>query len=359
MLDHCPLTKPAKGLRKIATASGRGALTLLLGVFCTGVLAVRTAAQVGAPAADTPLELTVSFVSEVPWPADAGAANPLERWARMLSSEWSAPANESSARVNNLKPELSWERLAKTARTNKADIFMVHGYEYLEGGAAAKIEALLTPALEGKAAMTEFVILSRRGMLRAGEKFSWMDLAGKQILVDRGGCGELVYRWLEVDILLATGIKRQPNYAMNFADFRSAFSTAEAILSVYFGEADACIVSRDSYSSVLLTNPAGLADKMTELTHSPRFLQHIVACRSATALDLRKKIIKSTAGLHLEHNGTWGLIPLAANDLTSLRAVTGQWQEFFEEKAESIPSPPSERTPVGRPSTAAAERRAP
>ena len=261
--------------------------------------------------------------------------------------------------MNNLKPELSWERLAKTARTNKADIFMVQGYEFLEGGSAAKIEALLTPALEGKAAMTEFVILSRRGSFPAGDKFNWMDLAGKQILVDRGGCGELVYRWLEVDILLTTGIKRQRNVALNFADFRSAFSTAGAILAVYFGEVDACIVSRDAYAGVLLTNPAGLSGKLSELTHSPTFLQHIVACRSATAPDLRKKIIKSTAGLHLEHNGTWGLVPLAANDLTSLRTVTGQWQESFEEKADAAPSQTSGRTPVATPSTVSTGRSAP
>jgi len=273
--------------------------------------------------------VVVSFVAEVPWPADAGMANPLERWARKLSAQWAPPPGESNARVRNLKPELSWKRLAQTARNKTADLFPVHGYEFLEQGTEAEMEALLTPSREGKAATTEFVIIGRRGAQAEGQKFSITELSGKQILVDRGGCGDLVYRWLEVEIVPATGKARKDNYAQTFADFRTASSAAEAVLAVYFSEADACIVSREAFARVQRTNPGGLTEKLVELAHSPNLLQHIVACRRSLPPALRHSILQNAATVRLEFTGQYGLMPVEPEDIAPLVTLTQQWKRFF------------------------------
>lgn len=287
----------------------------------------------GAPAEG----VVVAFVAEVPWPADAGMANPLELWARKLSAAWSPPPGESNARVRNLKPELSWKRLAQTARNKTADLFPVHGYEYLEQGTEADMEALLTPSREGKAAKTEFIIIGRQGERTEGQQFSITELSGKQILVDRGGCGDLVYRWLEVEIVPATGKARAENYAQTFADFRTATSATEAVLAVYFSEAEACIVSREAFARVQRTNPSGLTSKLEELAHSPKLLQHIIACRRSLPAELRGSILQSASTVNLEFGCQHGLMPVEPEDIAPLVTLTNQWRRYFDGPAAAKP----------------------
>ena len=292
-------------------------------------------AQFPAPLLPVP-EVTVAYVSEVPWPADAGAANPLERWAKQLSAAWAAPASEGNARLNNLRPELSWDRLKKSALNRKADVFTLHGYEWLESGTSAQLEVLLTPARDGKAALTEFVILRPRAARPADgdRKFTMQDLEDSDILVDRGGCGELVYRWLDVEIVPVTGDSRREN----FAEFRSASSATEAVLAVYFGDADACVVSRAAYDGVLRTNPAGIEARLEVVRCSPLLLQHVVACRRDLRAPLRGDLLKSAAAIRLTHEGVvWGLIEPVPANMQSLTALIGQWRGIFKATAPETP----------------------
>jgi hypothetical protein len=294
-------------------------LRMLVGMGVAGCLQ-EAGAQL--PTVPFPLpEITISYVSEVPWPADAGAANPLEWWGKKLSTDWAAPITEDNARLSNLRPELSWNHLKKSATSGRANIFVIHGYELLEQGPAARIEALLTPAREGKAATTEFIILRRRDVTD-NERFTMAKLEDEDIVVDRGGCGDLVYRWLETEIVPETGKAHRET----FAEFHSASSPAEAILSVYFGDAYACVVSRESSKAVFRTNPKGFAAKLEEVRNSPPLLKHIIACRQDMPPAQRKDVIRSASAIRLEHQGNWTLTVPSNSDLKSLTTLIERWQ---------------------------------
>lgn len=136
----------------------------------------------------------VAYVSEVPHQWTGSMGNPLELWARKLGSVWVASYAGGGATIANLRPELSWKRLEKLSRTGKADAFAIQGYELIERGAATN----------GKAAMVECIILRRR----EAEPFRIAKLEKKKIRVDRGGCGDLVNRWLDCEIIPEMGAKR-------------------------------------------------------------------------------------------------------------------------------------------------------
>lgn len=343
---------PVKGWHRLFTV-----LTLL--TTETGVIAE----EAGAPRL-TNVEATVAYVSEVPWQWNGEQGNPLEKWARQLSADWANHQGDGEERLRNLLPELSWKRLAITASSNMAGAFVVHGYEWIENGAAAGLDALLIPSKDGKADMTEFVILRQRTARTGGDrpKFNMEELFEKQILVDRGGCGELVYRWLDREIRPETGTTRREDHA----DFRSAASPAQAVLSVYFGEADACVVSRSSYVEVQRTNPKGLVAKLEEVRTSPRLLKHVIACPRAMPLKRRAEVVKSAAAVRLQQpDGTCSLTVPKDGDFKELRQLITDWQKLFGEGIAANPggTPPPGSAPAIRNVTPAApqpsERRMP
>ena len=309
----------------------------------------------------TTLEATVAYVSEIPWQWNGEQGNPLEKWARQLSADWAKNQGDGHERLRNLLPELSWQRLAITARNNMASAFVVHGYEWIEKGAAARLDALLIPSKDGKAAMTEFVILRQRTQRAPGDalKFSTEDLFEKQILVDRGGCGDLVYRWLDREIRPETGTIRREDHA----DFRSAASPAQAVLSVYFGEVDACVVSRSSYLEVQRTNPQGLVAKLEEVRTSPPLLKHVIACPRTMTSKRRAEVVKSVAAVRLEQpDGIWSLTVPAPDDFKDLRRLITDWQKFFPEASETNAgrTPPQDSAPPSdTPAPRLSERRRP
>ncbi len=290
----------------------------------------------------TETEATVSYVSEVPWQWNGEEGNPLELWARKLSMEWARAPGEVEERLANLRPELSWERLAITSRTKKAGAFVVQGYELIESGDAAELDGLLVPSRNGRAAFTEFVILRQRRTRASGDerKFSMLDLWKKQILVDRGGCGELVYRWLDRENRPGTGATSRAREA----EYRSATSAAEAVLAVYFGEVDACVVCRSSYTQVLTTNPNGLAARLEEAKVSPPLLKHVIACPRSMPSKRRLELVKNAKEIRMQlADGEWQLTVPKPEDFKELRQLIGDWQKYFGNDKESDPdsAPPT------------------
>ncbi len=274
-------------------------------------------------------EATVAYVAEVPWQWNSEQGNPLEHWARKLAAHWAKQPMEGDERLRNLLPELSWERLAKSSRSLQAGAFVVHGYEWIENADAARLDALLVPAIDGKAAMTEFVILRQRRERKIGDarKFSMEELWKKDILVDRGDCGELVYRWLDHEIRPETGAKRREDHA----DYRSAADPVEAVLAVYFGEVDACVVTRSSYADVLRTNPHGLSARLEEVRVSPPLLRHVIACPRDMPVNRRVPLVKSAASVSmLQAGGTWHLIAPGPEDFKTLHQLITEWQSYYE-----------------------------
>lgn len=328
-----------------------------------GALGVLLSGAHGSEPEADPLEPalipTVVYVSEVPYPLTAELGNPLELWARKLSSGWASALSGADARITSLKPELDWDSLKATARTGKADAFVVHGYEFDERGREANLVPLLVPCVNNRAAMVEFVLLRRKPDKADGEAppFRLMSLDGKKIRVDRAGCGELVYRWLDCEILTASGDPKREY----FADFYSAKSAAEAVLDVYFGQMEACVVSREDYLRVLSFNRAGISDRLEEARRSPPFLKHIIAgCTHPTKAARSKELQKAAMGFSLNiGNQKYTLAEPKPEDMKNLRELITKWNSYFgKDRGEAQPGPEENPAPEPKPEPRVTDRRA-
>jgi hypothetical protein len=224
------------------------------------------------------------------------------------------------------------------------NLFVIHGYEFIANRDSApsdeKLDSLLVPSLEGKAATTEFVILRRKkpGTQGAPRDFTMRDLYPAEtgapileVLVDRGGCGELVFRWLDCLIVPETGETRREN----LADFRSATSAEEAVLAVYFGSVDACVVSKEACSEVMRYNPNGLSAKLEVVRTSPAFLKYVIACPDSMEKARRVALVKDSAGTHqLAGAEDWFLTPPKKDDFKTLDKLQADWNRYVGTKTE-------------------------
>lgn len=288
--------------------------------------------------------VSVAYVSEVPFQWKGELGNPLELWARKLSSEWAPARDGNNERLKNLRPQLSWDKLEKSARSHKTDIFVIHAYEFIQYGKGAQLDALLVPSREGMAAMTEFVVLRQRPPDTGPNwKFRMVDFDKQEIvLVDRGGCGDLVYRWLDKEIRADTGYDKRDN----LAEFHTASSAEEAILAVYFGEAHACVVSRAAYRDVVHYNAKGLTSRLTEVLSSPPLLQHVIACPHSMAAARQRELQQNAAKIRLlQLDKVWTLTAPKPEDFKNLKELIDYWQLHCEEKSggadTEAPSPPA------------------
>jgi hypothetical protein len=279
--------------------------------------------------ASAPLAVaTVVYVSEVPYQWNGEMGNPLELWARKLSSQLALPT-DSGDRVKNLLPVLTWEKLEKKAKAKRDHLFVIHGYEFVENKKSTNLEALIVPGTQDKkAAMTQFVIFRRKKSdpELAARPFNMVDLLNQEVLVDRGGCGELVYRWLDCEIIPETGDTRREN----LADFRTAASAEEAILAVYFGEVAACVVSKADSEEVMRYNPRGLSSKLAQERVSPPFLSHVVAASASMEPARRADLLQKTASVHMLRGETNLIltVPKPA-DFKTLEDLQTTWTHYF------------------------------
>lgn len=287
--------------------------------------------------------IIISYVSEVPWPVEPGQIEPLERWAKKLSADWGAPPPGGGVRLNNLRGETSFAEQRKSALVPipRAHVFVMHAFEALEHEKSTNLEALLTPAINGKADMTEFVMLRHRPPAGQASSFTFRDLAGQTVLVDRSGCGDLVYRWLETEIKPETGASNRDT----IADFHSARSSSEAILAVYFGEAYACVVTRESSAEVFRTNPKGFVDSLEEVRSSPAFLKHIIASRLDLPPAQRTDILHSAAAVRMDYGGIWALAVPSDADKRSVTALNKRWKELQGSQADPATAPGTASAP--------------
>jgi hypothetical protein len=323
----------------------------------------------------------VHYLSETPYRWEGTAGNPLEAAARSLSSLWGQQDSETTGdRLENIQRQITWFGLRDAAinghpfrsgtagMTRQRQVFVIHGYEFCEAQQEARLDPLLVAARDGKPAMAEFVLLCRTGEhADEGRKFHFSSLRDKEILVDRGNCAELVYRWLDMQTFPETGFR-----AGQAASLRTPASAAEAVLSVYFREVEACIVTRESFEEVARHNPASLKSKLQVVRSSEPFIQYAAATSAASfnSPALRRHYMESANGRLLPMGGgRWTLMPAKAEYFTALHTLTRDWMLKFKPAARPavppavVPAAPAARrgntSPVARDVTAAGERRKP
>jgi hypothetical protein len=289
-------------------------------------------AQLSAP----PQTLKVAYLAELPVSWRTGLADPLRNIARSLGTAFARPIDpEYPLPADNVFGAESWEELTRKIQLGSAELFPIQGYEWVEHGRSMKIKPLLLATRNGRW-QTRFLLLAAAG----SQVQSLHDLKDRTILIHRDGCGNLVDFWLDTAIAVGTGMPRK-----SFASYQTVTQAREAVLPVFFGEADACVVSEAAYQAVCAQNPSQIPQKLNlTLAMSEEMPAQVVACKVDLPVDEQRRVVEKAKQLTWEFGEqAGGLIPAEEVAFDHLRNLLGQRSKPAPEKP--VPAPP---TPANR-----------
>lgn len=273
----------------------RLALAAMLGI---------TAAQGEIPALQP--ELKVGYLAELPVSWRTGLEDPLRSIARSLGTAFSRPVDpELPLPSENVFGAESWDELQRTIQLGTTELFPLQGYEMVEHGRELSLKPLLLATRNGRW-QTRFLLLAAP----SAEVQTLNDLRERTILVHRDGCGNLVDFWLDAAIAVGTGVPRK-----SFARYQTVTQAREAVLPVFFGEADACVVSEAAYLAVCAQNPGQIPQKLSlTLATSGEMPAQVVACKIDLPVDVQRRVLDRALRLHWEFGQQSGGL-IAAEEL--------------------------------------------
>ena len=300
--------------------------------------------------------LRVGYLAELPISWRTGLADPLRNIARSLGTAFARPVDlDLPLPVDNIAGAESWEEFSRsiqlgttqsgTSDTVPLHLFPIQGYEMVEHARALNLKPLLLATRNGRW-QTRFLLLASS----SANIQSLHDLKDRTILIHRDGCGNLVDFWLDKEIAVRTGVPRKI-----FARYQTVTQAREAVLPVFFGEADACVVSEAAYLAVCAQNPAQIGKKLNlTLATSEEMPAQVVACKIDLPVDVQRRVLDRAPQLSWEFGEqSGGLIPaeeLAFDHLRKLLEHRAHPTPKLVPAANGVAAPP--QTPPVRPAAA-------
>lgn len=207
----------------------------------------------------------------------------------------------------------------KALSRNEVDVLVMIPEEYIRLRAKSHLTAVLS-ADYGMHFYNELFLLVREG----GGVTGIEQLRGKSMIVDVGQQGSIPIKWL--DSLLTAQVSS--NAQGFFRSMTEATKSSQVVMPVFFGQADACLVSRSHYETMVEMNPQ-LGQKMRILEKSPGFVTGVLAMRKDLQKTTRDAIVKTLSEMHTDPKGKQimtlfrinRLIPFMPEHLTSVEKV--------------------------------------
>jgi phosphonate transport system substrate-binding protein len=139
----------------------------------------------------------------------------------------------------------------------------------------------------------EMVLLVRRdsGITSAAH------LKNRKVLVQSGHRGNIAVMWM--DILLMR--KGQP-LAEHFCSIKRVNKATQAVLPVFFGQADAAVINRDAFETVAELNPQ-IMKEVAEIVSSKAVVHSVSCFRKNTDSDIRKAVLNAAMSLDKDSYG--------------------------------------------------------
>lgn len=146
-----------------------------------------------------------------------------------------------------------------------------------------------------KGLLNEFVLLVRRD---AGVR-SLRDLKNKRLALEVEHDGSIPLIWLET-LLMKEGEAEKPHQF--FASIRATRKSSPTVLPVFFGQADACIVARGAFETMVELNPQ-LGKELQAIATSAPFASAVGSLRTGFYEKYKGQITSSLELLHDDPQG--------------------------------------------------------
>lgn len=209
----------------------------------------------------------------------------------------------------------------EAVRAAKLDVIILLALEYLEIGDHLTLDPSFVPVMGGEV-FDEFLLLVRRD-----DRMKQLADLEKRKLMAGGSAGSSVpLLWLDT-MLMKEGLPPGKEF---FSSIHEAKKAAQAVLPVFFGQADACVVLRRDFETMVELNPQ-VGETLVIQRVSPGFLRGLICIRKGYGYrDLAKR---SFAELHSDPSGRQLLAlfrvdKLIPFDPSYLESVRGLFREY-------------------------------
>lgn len=211
--------------------------------------------------------------------ADAKAA--LEVWAASILASRGLPLRAQSEIYDNLGD------LTKALHTGQLDFFALRIDEYF-GILATEPPGTSFVGFHGGEKYDELVLLVRRSPTPP----ALGDLRGKNLIVQDSLRTGLARPWLET-LLAGQGLGPSRSF---FANVVTESKVSRAVLPVFFGQRDACVVTRSGFRTMVDMNPQ-IGRDVVAIATSPRHLSCVVGFRAGYAAAERQAVTDAILAL--------------------------------------------------------------
>ena len=198
----------------------------------------------------------------------------------------------------DLTPEIVFFKdaveLVRLVKGKQVDMFNLGSLEYLQHAGRIPVRPELV-AVAGDDVYDTYILLAHRA--RNATQVS--HLAGSRLVVPTTGVdASLPFFWLE-SLLTGDGLGPSPDF---FSEVRRVDKTSQAVISVFFGQADACLVSKRLYDTTADLNPQ-LRSDLVVLVESPGYLPAVACFRADFPSKLTALVKESALTLHTQARG--------------------------------------------------------
>ncbi|MBV5341416.1 MAG: PhnD/SsuA/transferrin family substrate-binding protein [Deltaproteobacteria bacterium] len=200
----------------------------------------------------------------------------------------------------------------------EVDLLVMIPEELLSLRSHADLESVLSADF-GNTVYNNLLLLVREGSSTQIEQ-----LRGKSLIIDMGQKGTIPLKWLE-SLLKTEGL---PNSGLFLGHMTESSNGSQALMPVFFGKADACLVERNHYETSVELNPQ-IAQRLHILARSPGFVTGIISVRKGVSKTVRDKVVKVLQEMHTDPRGKQimtlfrinRLVPFLPEHLTSVKKL--------------------------------------
>ncbi len=176
------------------------------------------------------------------------------------------------------------ESIVSSVNKHEVDMVSLPALDFIKIRENTALEPLVI-ALNGDKTGEEKILLVRRdnGFTKLTQ------LKNMRLVIQSGTKGNISMLWLDT-MLMRQGLSESEQF---FASIKRVSKASQAVLPVFFRQADAAVVDRHVLMTMTELNPQ-LTEQLTILTNSPPLL-HSISCVSSSTDNKIKEAIRNTA----------------------------------------------------------------
>jgi ABC-type phosphate/phosphonate transport system substrate-binding protein len=220
--------------------------------------------------------------------ADAQVA--LELWTRELS--------RSAMPTLKMQPKPfiydDLQSIVTALKNREIELIAITAMDYLKIKDKVPLEPALSASRQGSVDGDELVLLVRREqrITDIGQ------LKGKTLTVHAGYMFDTASFWLST-VLAGKNLPEQERF---FGSVREVKKVSQAVLPVFFKQADACLVSKNSFQTMVELNPQ-IGKEIVVLLTSDKFTYGMLCFNRYLSADVKMQVIKSALNMHTSPTG--------------------------------------------------------